>query len=414
MPPSRTRIASGRLPGVDGLRGIAALCVVVTHFNPGLQAPPASLVNSLVQYMQVLSLGPLAVIFFYVLSSFLLTHLAIREEQSTGAFSVRNFYVRRILRIWPLYFTMLGINLIFYSPIVTNAQTDTNTWRWFLDNIWMYVTFTSNWSLSLNYLGGRVDASPPGLAVMWSIAVEEQFYVAFPLLMLVAIRKVRLAHRVFLTLFVLGSAFRFLFVAGISGDDSVVNNQIRLYYATFTYLDVFAAGAASAFLIDAASGRQWLKASRHPVAVVVLSVSFVALAASWTTVGGCSWIPCSVMIYWGAAITMALAISVLVATPRSAITRILSSKPLQLLGSLSFGIYVWHPVVMTGIQRALAGMPPGYAFSEALVTVTFVGYLAVTLLAAAVTNRMVERPAILLKQRIVAHTAASKVRMVSQ
>jgi len=118
--------------------------------------------------------GNLGVNFFFVLSGFLITYLLLIERQEFNKIHIINFWIRRILRIWPLYFFCVGFGF-FIFPIIKNTFGQSSVETAHLLN---YITFTNNFDLIKN---GLPDASV--LGVLWSIAIEEQFYLIWPILL---------------------------------------------------------------------------------------------------------------------------------------------------------------------------------------------------------------------------------------
>src|SRR5258708_104866 len=116
---------SGWLPELDGLRCLAALSVAVVHFTP-VTAPANSLPMVLRNYGQQFSIANLSVAFFYGLSAFLLTYIELKRRQAGRSMNVRRFYLRRTLRIWPLYFFIIAIGFLITAPGVfqTYARED--------------------------------------------------------------------------------------------------------------------------------------------------------------------------------------------------------------------------------------------------------------------------------------------------
>jgi peptidoglycan/LPS O-acetylase OafA/YrhL len=113
---------------------------------------------------------------FFLLSSFLLTELLLREKSRTGTVHVGSFYVRRILRIWPLYFAALGVGFILTAPL---SAANRPSW---MDLIW-YGMLMGNWRAATH------GFLPLGMGLLWSIAVEEQFYLVWPWIVKAASRR---------------------------------------------------------------------------------------------------------------------------------------------------------------------------------------------------------------------------------
>ncbi|MDB5203447.1 MAG: Acyltransferase [Ferruginibacter sp.] len=118
--------------------------------------------------------GFLGVNFFFVLSGFLITYLLIKEKRLNNKISVVNFWIRRILRIWPLYFACVFLGFVVF-PLAKQYMGGVSTET---ANPWYYIFFINNF----DYINkGMPDA--PGLGVLWSIAIEEQFYFVWPLVL---------------------------------------------------------------------------------------------------------------------------------------------------------------------------------------------------------------------------------------
>jgi peptidoglycan/LPS O-acetylase OafA/YrhL len=165
---------------------------------------------------RISNFGREGVTLFFVLSGFLLWKLLIYEFKSTGKISIRKFLLRRIYRIWPLYFLFLII--LFLINLVTNQKGFKTS------EIPYLLTFTYNWGLALKDLGGTVAS------ITWSLSIEEQIYLVLPLLSLIKIRNK----------FLFGSIIFF-----ISGSISLIFCQIQSIdslYLTSSYLVPFSIG----------------------------------------------------------------------------------------------------------------------------------------------------------------------------
>jgi peptidoglycan/LPS O-acetylase OafA/YrhL len=154
--------------GLNGLRFLAAITVVLAHMhsNPGSVDLP--------QWpdFPILFKSHAGVSFFFVLSGFLITYLLLEERIQTGRISVRNFYLRRVFRIWPLYTVIIVFGLIFYWVIVPRTDVELEI-KYNLElAILLYTVLLANLMSSLYHVGGI-------LSVTWSIAVEEQFYLVW-------------------------------------------------------------------------------------------------------------------------------------------------------------------------------------------------------------------------------------------
>lgn len=158
-------------PNLDGLRFFAFFAVFLAHsfYSESSQVTSSTIYQTFRHYGH---LGMFGVNFFFVLSGFLITFLLIIEKQETGAISLKNFYVRRVLRIWPLYYAVIFIGFVIIPIIQRQILAETSYQE--LANIWHYLLFVNNFSES--------EPTTAVLGVLWSIAVEEQFYLVWPIL----------------------------------------------------------------------------------------------------------------------------------------------------------------------------------------------------------------------------------------
>jgi peptidoglycan/LPS O-acetylase OafA/YrhL len=158
---SRTRVDSFYRPGLDILRALAFLLVFVAH---GLVFE----INRPTQAGAIARMGEFGVSIFFFLSSYLITELLLREKRDTGTIHVPAFYARRILRIWPLYFAMIAVG--WFCGLFSPSHALSFGW-----GASLLLLFTNWYTVGHGY--------PPGfLFPLWSISVEEQFYLAWPLI----------------------------------------------------------------------------------------------------------------------------------------------------------------------------------------------------------------------------------------
>ena len=154
--------------GLNSLRFLAALFVVVGHIplnqaSVGLPHP---------SYGALFFRGATAVSFFFALSGFLITYLLLEERRRTGGIDVRNFYLRRVCRIWPLYFAVVFFGLFFYNVLLPTANVHYEVKYGVPLALALYTFFLPNLMNSLYTVGGILNP-------LWSIGVEEQFYLAW-------------------------------------------------------------------------------------------------------------------------------------------------------------------------------------------------------------------------------------------
>ena len=150
-------MATKHVPSLDGLRAMSILPVLWHHSTPR-------------PLEGILGRGPLGVDLFFAISGFLITTLLVREQRTHGQVSLKNFYVRRGLRIFPLHYAVLGLYVLralFFMP-------DSPARSHFLHNLPWFATYTSNWFVNFNV------PHPVVFAFAWSLATEEQFYMVWP------------------------------------------------------------------------------------------------------------------------------------------------------------------------------------------------------------------------------------------
>lgn len=173
--------------GLDGLRGIAAIAVVLGHIELIKKA------NNIQNVYDgggpfFLYLGSYAVTFFFVLSGFLITFLLLKEKEQKNYISIKSFYIRRILRIWPVYYILFILGFLILPNLSFNEVLLPNN----IDNKFYWKSFFLNLVLLPNFS----PVSNPVAFQSWSIGVEEQFYIFWPLL----VHKIKTIKKLFIAM----------------------------------------------------------------------------------------------------------------------------------------------------------------------------------------------------------------------
>ena len=360
-PPASVRpeARSSRLAGLDGLRAIAVAAVVVFHLFPVLMPG-----------------GTIGVDVFFVISGFLITSLLLREREATGRTALRAFWQRRARRLLPA----LGVLVLVCSlaALVIGGDTVVGLGRGMLGAL----TFSSNW-LSIASGASYFDQTTPDLfRNLWSLAVEEQFYLAWPLLFLLLSLVRRRGVRVWiLTACAAASAIAMALLYSPVGDAT------RVYYGTDTHSFGLAVGA---LLATVAQGwpQTRLGWSRLQRALVPVPGFFALLAL----IGVAVVVPSdSALLFRGGFLVVSVLTAVAITSaviPGSLLGWLLDARPLRWVGERSYGIYLWHwPVVVL----VAAALPRWESPAEGGWAVGAVA-LALTLAAATLSYRFVEQP----------------------
>jgi peptidoglycan/LPS O-acetylase OafA/YrhL len=388
--PGQGQLASEKLPpgeeadksyrrrhflALDGLRGVAVLLVVLAH---------ASQKRLLAENFKFS--GELGVIVFFVLSGFLITHLLLEERTRTGQISLTKFYVRRTLRIWPLYFAVLGV-YIFVLPLFFDPDNFRSIYE--ADSLRDHYYLLSYPLFLQNYLLSGSDFHYNGLRVFWSLAVEEHFYLFWPLL-LVALRGRWLVPSL-VGIMAATISLRALTLLGV-----LPSTGVPIDHMTHTALDGLAAGCLVACCYHSRPGV--LKAlSRHRW--VYLLGWALLLFLVWAALKQLPFFPTLPEAEYYGMTLAALASAVIVAcvVGGAGLTHpILCFRPLAYVGKVSYGVYLLHPIVLICAFKAAKylGLLHGAGYFVATVA-----YLAIVIGVAGLSFKFFEAPILRFKER---------------
>ncbi|MGO4328785.1 acyltransferase family protein [Cupriavidus sp. M-11] len=312
---------------LDGVRGLAVLLVMLYHFaHVGVVSDLA--VDRI--FYRLSMTGWIGVDIFFALSGFLITGILLRSKGSPGY--LRSFYGRRVLRIFPLYYAYLALLFLVLFPLISHRMGDAEqakleavraSWPWF-------VLYLSNLKQALagTFFGA-------GAGHLWSLAIEEQFYAAWPLVVLLL--PLAAMRRLCLVLLAVALALRISMAAqGVSADTIWVFTPARL--------DGLVAGALLAMAVRRGLVfKPWL-VKAAPLALVAL---VCALAATGARVESSPW------IYTVGLSVVALVAAGLVYTACGARGHpVFSQRWLVFLGKYSYALYVFHPIVRVVAAKA--------------------------------------------------------------
>ena len=294
------------LPSLDGLRAFAALIVFASHAGLGHVIP-----------------GGFGVTVFFFLSGYLITTLLRRELEQRGEISFRHFYLRRVYRILPpMYLMLFGILLLCWSGLIAHDITS--------GGLWAQILQVTNYYL----LYADPDNVVPFTGIFWSLAVEEHFYLLFPMLFIVCMRRWsrQQVAAIFLGLCALVLAWRCMLVFQLDAE------QARTYLASDTRMDSLLFGCIMGVWMNPALDTQaFFKSTRANVLLLVAAVALLGFAFVYRdaafretaryTVQGIALFP----IFWLA-----------VRHPQWPVFRVLNWRPLRTLGVISYVFYLSH------------------------------------------------------------------------
>jgi peptidoglycan/LPS O-acetylase OafA/YrhL len=346
-----------RAPGLDGVRALAVL--VVIGFHEGASGLPG---------------GFLGVDIFFVLSGFLITDLLVSGYDRTGRMDLAGFWIRRARRLLPALAVMLVV--VTAAATVIEARQEASLRLALL----AAATYTSNWYQILHHVpyfaAAGQAAAPPPLDHLWSLAIEEQFYLVWPLVVWCLILRLT-ARRARVTCALAGAAVSALAMALLytpGRDPSAV------YYATDTHASALLIGAALALACPLRTLMAVPDAQSRRLDIGgIVGLAGLAWAAGHFSGG-------DPVVYPAGLLLAALAAAALIAAAagNGVIAAITSWPPLRWIGVRSYGIYLWHwPVIALGV--ALAGPTAGAPW-------LWLAETGVTIVVAAASWRFIETP----------------------
>ncbi len=353
----RPPAGGARLPGLDGMRALAITAVLVFHLDPTW-----------------LPGGFLGVDVFFVVSGFLITTLLVRERTTTGTVDLPGFWTRRARRLLPALLVCVPASVLLAR--LTEGDLLVGIGR----QVTGAFTFTSNW-LEIGAGSDYFAATSPQLFMnLWSLAVEEQFYLVWPIAVLLLLALVRRPEARAAT--ALGIAVVSSVLMAVRLDPE---SPTRVYLGTDTHVVGLMLGAALAFAWAAPhrawTTTPWWSSHRRHVAVAALTTLGALLVLASET---------SALTFRGGILLASVATTalVLVVVERPGRLRAVLEVPLaRWLGARSYGIYLWHWPVFLVIGQDLPVARGGVAYA-----LTRLWCVVVTLVVADLSYRLVEVP----------------------
>ena len=297
-------VERGRIPGLDGLRAIAVLLVIFSHIA-GTRGFPCS-----DELSRIAGYGGIGVDIFFVLSGFLITLLLTREWTRTETISLKGFCLRRALRILPAYGAyLIAVVLLSLTDVCSLTRRD-----------WVgALTYTVNFVPHVNWYIGH----------LWSLSIEEHFYLLWPpVFLLLGFRRALLA--------LCGCIVLSPLVRLMLRTFWCEQLELDICYCTFTQMDTIAVGCALALLVRnprvQRAGLRLAEQSRWagPLAVLALLLSILVLPSlSWS------------LSHAANAVLIALLVWLCI-NARGIVSRVLNSRPVVFVGVLSYSLYLWQ------------------------------------------------------------------------
>lgn len=352
-------------PALDVLRGLA-ICFVVFYHNFG--------------FLTFFKFGWMGVDLFFVLSGYLITDLLMQSRENRYFF--RNFYIRRALRIFPLYYLVL-IAFFTLSPTLFSQKGPGTTFSYYNDNKTWFWSYFQNWLMVFK------GAPPvPFLAHFWSLAVEEQFYIFWPLIIFF-VRPISRLRKLIIGLILFSVVLRILTWA-------LYPNDVEVFYCnTLTRMDSLLMGSLLA--VHLKEGRS------IPSSLIKLSTAAFILLIS-----------CSLIIFGNvrqdnlifptigysvSALFFTCMLYLILKNEKNLTGWIKHLHPLSFIGKISYGIYVYHIpiylVLSATISELLASHNTSFISSAAIISMLS---LVLTIAASTISFYYIEKPILNLKK----------------
>ncbi|MEJ1239008.1 acyltransferase [Chryseolinea sp. T2] len=345
------RSSKNHIPSIDGLRAVAVLFVVLSHLSV-----TRSLTEKWNQYIGWFIDGKTGVDIFFIISGFLITLLLLTEREKYGSVNLKNFYIRRVLRIFPAFYCYLGFILIL--SILGQIEVSSRALLASALYIYNFNISEPNWYVNHS----------------WSLGVEEQFYILFPVFILrLKLGQARIAWIISL---IVGSAMRALYY-------KFPENSSYFLSGFFLHADFLATGCYIGFLYS--YKRDWLREISKKMTPII---PFIAIAAI-LLVYSFQYHPVLdiVLIPLGRTSTnlsIGIVLIYYIFPRQSPVYDVLNASPMTWLGRLSYSLYLWQQYFISGKDKMISSFPQNLAI---LFVVSIASYY------------LIERPFLLFKSK---------------
>lgn len=342
-------------PGLDGMRAIAVIAIIIFHLNP-----------------KWLPGGFLGVDTFFIISGYLITTLLIKEYEQKQSINLVHFWYKRIKRLLPpVLFMMLMViqYIIFFDrELLFQVKKD----------MYAALFYVSNWWYIYDGLDYFQSLEPRPLKHLWSLAIEEQFYLLFPFLLLMLFKLLKKKANIFIVFFVVSLISMAIMWALFNPGESIS----RIYFGTDTRLHTLLLGAMLALVWPA------YKLKDHPPKYMVWFIDIIGL------IGGIFLIRSffvftehSAVVFQGGLYILGLFTLLFIMAsvhPSTLIAKVLSLPLLTWIGRYSYSLYLWHyPVIVLIQSHFIKGQIPWYVHFISLV---------ITLIMAVISYQFIEQP----------------------
>ncbi len=310
------------LKGLHGLRFFAALLVLIFHANDGLY----QLDKKMYSIKPIMQKGHVAVDFFFILSGFLLTYLACLEHNKHGNFDIKKFFLRRVYRIFPLYYLIVFIGFVSMAAIYPRVFGEPFYDFPVIKGFVYYLFFLPNWVIAQ---WENIGPTYP----LWSIGVEEQFYLLFPVMIVLPLIKGKLHITLPLllvgyTLFHVANASRYF-----DWSEEIyffIDRTLRFHFILW--------GCLLGYLYH-----------RYPLLKEKMFSKGILQLISLIALGYLLWIKSKPIDPHHLLVGIVFSILMISLTAKSSLLN-LEYKPLVHLGVISYGIYVFHPFISLALR----------------------------------------------------------------
>jgi peptidoglycan/LPS O-acetylase OafA/YrhL len=371
---SKTGMSNIRVyfPNLNSIRFIAALAVMIHHIELTKYwfGQPNIYRTSFVGGV----FGQLGIILFFVLSGFLITYLLLLEQRETNRISIKNFYIRRILRIWPLYYLIITLSLFIIPNIHVmdvpgySEEIHNN----FFAKVFMFLMFVPN-------LVYAIYKHVPYAEQAWSVGVEEQFYLIWPALLSLVVRKNKTLN---MLLGVIGVYTLIKITAIILHNNHPGDATIESFYQFWMNfcIDCMAIGGIAAYLLfykkDKILNLLYDKYLQISLYITIAYITVRGIAVPYFN-------------YEFYAIMFAVLILNLSSNKKTVLT--LEYKPISYLGKISYGLYMYHNIMLVLALNLVLGFSPDILHSLSGNIIYYCIAICLTILASALSYEFFEK-----------------------